>query len=37
MIVVQVRVKTECEIKVAAPYKKHQSDVNNWVGTVAAV
>jgi hypothetical protein len=28
MIVVQVGVKTECKIYVAAPYKKHQIDVN---------
>jgi hypothetical protein len=30
MIVVQVGVKTECKTKilVAAPYKKHQNDVN---------
>jgi hypothetical protein len=28
MIVVQVGVKTECKIMVAAPYKKHQNDVD---------
>jgi hypothetical protein len=28
MTVVQVDVKTECKIYVAAPYKKHQNDVN---------
>jgi hypothetical protein len=37
MIVVQVGVKTECKIygcRSAAPFKKHENDVNKWVHTV---
>jgi hypothetical protein len=34
MIVVQVGVKKNVKFMVAAPYKKHQNDVNKWVYTV---